>query len=597
MGILSRLFGSSPENEEGKTDMKTDGKVEMSAFAASLDARMDADLAVQAFLNGFLIPVAADGKLDAIEETPLLVAYTALGVAKYGQGDDVAAYFKRHMTTRGKDIAAKITCEGQRKAHAELFQQSGSISPAGATAVIGWMQKGWQVFPVGKEESVLKEMAKAGNWGGKEDAIINAVLTIIGTRSGDLRSGPFVGGEMAYGFLVLARKLMPEPEPVQAAVQPRAVAEPEVMPKRPDGTPEKPVIAPQDFKCVEYVCTADDLALYTDPKAVWKRIQARAEEIAEWMEIRMAGKGAWNFAFGAKCEVPEVVVVRKQEDIPSNLWFVGDIHGDLLALEAALGYIDRVTSAEKLAFPTIVFLGDLFDRMQYGYETVLRILALAKDRPGHILWLAGNHDVAFKYSEKTGSFVAEVSPAELADWLNERAKTDAFAERIGKCAVKLGALLPRAIFLPDGLLAAHGGVPHTDLHGGIKSVVELNDGKSLQDFVWTRLHPRARQRVPNRNSKSCDVGILDFEAFCACATVALAQPVSRMVRGHDHIVDKRFEFYSNYKKNQVLTINTLSRREEGEWSENFVTTPCVARYWPNCLPEVHRLSLPEELVK
>ena len=180
--------------------------------------------------------------------------------------------------------------------------------------------------------------------------------------------------------------------------------------------------------------------------------------------------------------------------------------------------------------------------------------------------------------------------------MNERARTDAVAVRIGKNLAKLGTRLPRAVFLPDGLLAAHGGVPHTDLQADIKSVADLNGERCLQDFVWTRLHPRRPQRTPNRNTKACDLGILDFEAFCTCATDALSQPVLRMVRGHDHVVEKRYDFYPNYKKNHVLTINALSRREDGEWSELPVTTPCVAKHRVNSLPEVHRLRVPEELV-
>jgi hypothetical protein len=69
-----------------------------------------------------------------------------------------------------------------------------------------------------------------------------------------------------------------------------------------------------------------------------------------------------------------------------------------------------------------------------------------------------------------------------------------------------------------------------------------------------------------------------------------------MIRGPDHIPETRFEFYSKYKKKHVLTINTLSCREGGEFGK-FVTTPCVAKYRPNNLPEVHRLSLPEDLVR
>jgi hypothetical protein len=108
---------------------------------------------------------------------------------------------------------------------------------------------------------------------------------------------------------------------------------------------------PQTSRCVEYACTADDLAPCADPSAVTRHIRARAEELADWLDARVGGKAPWWFALDAKCERPEVLIVRKADDVPRNLWFVGDLHGDILALEAVLGYVDQVTMREKLPFP------------------------------------------------------------------------------------------------------------------------------------------------------------------------------------------------------------------------------------------------------
>ena len=64
------------------------------------------------------------------------------------------------------------------------------------------------------------------------------------------------------------------------------------------------------------------------------------------------------------------------------LWFIGDLHGDLLALEAALALIARETERERAGTARIVLLGDLFDDGGYGLETLLRVFELILDAPG-----------------------------------------------------------------------------------------------------------------------------------------------------------------------------------------------------------------------
>src|SRR5690606_6953531 len=50
----------------------------------------------------------------------------------------------------------------------------------------------------------------------------------------------------------------------------------------------------------------------------------------------------------------QAVIIDSLPD--DNLWFLGDLHGDLLALEAALSHI---TQAQAGSFPSLVLLGDL----------------------------------------------------------------------------------------------------------------------------------------------------------------------------------------------------------------------------------------------
>ena len=68
-----------------------------------------------------------------------------------------------------------------------------------------------------------------------------------------------------------------------------------------------------------------------------------------------------------------------------------------------------------------------------------------------------------------------------------------------------------------------------------------------------------------------------------------------MVRGHDHF-DERFMVYAKYRANPILTINAMSYRMPREFGGTLERTPCVARWVPDELPEVHRLHVPFAVV-
>jgi hypothetical protein len=74
-------------------------------------------------------------------------------------------------------------------------------------------------------------------------------------------------------------------------------------------------------------------------------------------------------------------------DIP--LWIIGDLHGDLLALEAALAFVHRDAAG---ATPRLVLLGDFFDDGGYGLEVLLRVFELVVEAPSSLCIVAGNHD-------------------------------------------------------------------------------------------------------------------------------------------------------------------------------------------------------------
>lgn len=317
---------------------------------------------------------------------------------------------------------------------------------------------------------------------------------------------------------------------------------------------------------------------------------ARAERIIARMEERLQAGGPLGLAFEEYAAGPQDRAVQVGENWPlGEVWFVGDLHGDLLALEAALQHIDRGGGGSGAR---IVFLGDLFDDGVHAAQVVLRVFELLLDGPARVTIVAGNHDEALAFAD--GRFQSTVLPSDFTDWLNAHAD-DPLAARLGRLIIHFFARAPRALFFPDGLLVAHGGVPHTDLHEELATRGNWNDPRVLQDFVWLRAHPRARKRIPNRTTRGSEFGRDDFTAFCAVAA-RLGRPVHRMLRGHDH-VEERFAVYPAWTANPVLTINTLSHRLPREVFGGYERVPVVARWVRGELPEVRRLFVPPELVR
>ncbi|HYH81141.1 MAG TPA: metallophosphoesterase, partial [Longimicrobium sp.] len=118
----------------------------------------------------------------------------------------------------------------------------------------------------------------------------------------------------------------------------------------------------------------------------------RADRIIARMEERLASRGPLGLAFEEYAAGPADQAIQVGEDWPvGEVWFIGDLHGDLLALEAALQHIDRSGGG---ADARIVFLGDLFDDGVHAAEVVLRVFELVLDGPMRVTVIAGNHDEA-----------------------------------------------------------------------------------------------------------------------------------------------------------------------------------------------------------
>jgi hypothetical protein len=366
----------------------------------------------------------------------------------------------------------------------------------------------------------------------------------------------------------------------------------DTVPEAPAEAPALPPPPPAVLPVVE----VDDLdwaavRRAVDPGAVLARIR----DIIERAEALLDRAGGPGLLFDAdRADDGDRAIRVADLDPGATLWFVGDLHGDLLALEGALELARRAAADAGTdgPRPRFVFLGDLFDDGAYGLEVLLRVLELACDAPDAVCLVAGNHDEALGYDG--ARFSSTVTPSDFADFLNAHLAHE-WVVRAGKVAVRLFERAPRALFFPDGLLVAHGGFPLVDLHAELAETGDWNAPQCLQDFVWTRAHPRARKKLPNRTSRGSQFGHEDFAAFCALSAT-LGRPVTHFVRGHDH-VDERYEIYPAYAAHPVLTTVALSRRLPREAFGPYERVPTVARWVPGALPQVYRLHVPAVLVR
>ncbi|HEX8308085.1 MAG TPA: metallophosphoesterase [Allosphingosinicella sp.] len=367
----------------------------------------------------------------------------------------------------------------------------------------------------------------------------------------------------------------------QAAAEPEAVPAGEAVAQAPE-----PVAIPQveDVRDLDWALVREAVA----PSAVRSRIRSTVEAFEALLD-REAGPGLLFDGF--RTDPGDQAIKVAEVDPEAPLWIVGDLHGDLLALEAALAFIEAGSGEAEATPPNIILLGDLFDDEGYGLELLLRVFELILERPGRVCVVVGNHDEALSFDGNR--FASSVSPGDFADFLNSNLAHE-WIERAGKLAVRFFDQAPHALFLPDGLLVAHAGFPLTDLHPKLEENGDWNDAACLSDFTWTRAHPTARRKMPNRFTRGSQFGREDFADFCALSA-RLGRPVTHMVRGHDHVED-RFVIYPAYEAHPILTTVALSRRLPRESFGPYARVPTLARYVPRSLPILYRLHIPAELV-
>jgi hypothetical protein len=349
------------------------------------------------------------------------------------------------------------------------------------------------------------------------------------------------------------------------------------------GTPAKSTTAAETTPVEQKVPKPDVRPLEIDD-AAFERAYALYEtmrELArpthtELTELRSAVSTCWIQEFCA--ETRKRIAIGKL-NVPQPVWFIGDIHGDLLSLALIK------TAWEMENKPRVVFLGDLVDRGRHCYQLALGVMRWIRESEGSVGWIAGNHDVGLHWRENSG-FMADIRPAEFCEWLEKLRSAGDHTEVIafGQVFAEIAQELPRALFLQNGagILASHGGFPASDVWDTIKSIDDLEN--HVGDFTNNRLS-EGPKKFPNRHARGFQFGYKDFFAFRKKAE-EIGLGFAYFVRGHDHPEDQqgRWERLESYE-NRVLTITSQLRNEsvnrapEPRWPTVASWEPSASDQW------------------
>ena len=335
---------------------------------------------------------------------------------------------------------------------------------------------------------------------------------------------------------------------------------------------------------------ANDESWGPDPSAFWNQLVAKCEkerspnavsataleELASKFTSARLQQGDWT---------KQAVILPNETD----LWIIGDLHGDLIALRALTKFASY-SSAKDNRQAAICFLGDFFDDGPFGHTVLYEALTHVLSSNPSGFFVTGNHDLALSWSEAESRFNADVAPHDFADWLNNL-PTDCHWRKFVRAAIVFFSNAPRALLLDDGTLIAHGGCVHSDRLEALRGHEGSSHRDVMEDLVWLRAHDTAKRKVPNRTARGCQFGVDDLADFFTELSVLTGKTISRVIRGHDHVPDRWSA--PPHHEGRLLTINAMSWRQR-EPLGSFVRQPVAVRHRSRNLPELFQLEIPEE---
>jgi serine/threonine protein phosphatase 1 len=174
---------------------------------------------------------------------------------------------------------------------------------------------------------------------------------------------------------------------------------------------------------------------------------------------------------------------------------VGDIHGNLAALEDLLRQLRAVAAAGDV----MVFLGDYIDRGPNTKECVDAILALQQDMPAEVVCLCGNHEDwllrtrhdYYRHSWLLGMEAFDTIRSYSVDAalaLRDAASRAGAELYLGRCALPYEAFfdcVPQAhINFFDSLRSYYQSPDCVCAHGGLDPRVFHVQGQARQALIW-----------------------------------------------------------------------------------------------------------------
>lgn len=216
----------------------------------------------------------------------------------------------------------------------------------------------------------------------------------------------------------------------------------------------------------------------------------------------------------------------------SPMIVVGDLHGHIL---------DLLRVIKHHGFPLnkrYLFLGDIVDRGQFSFETLMLIFAMKLNWPNNVILIRGNHE--FDYTCKTSGFQAELKML-YRDW-------DSIYENF----MDVFSSIPLACIIDDKYLAVHGGIgPNFTKIEQLQTIQRpINDfgNQILDEALWS--DPNVQVKDYERSPRGTGV----LYGSNAVNKFIQDNKITTIIRGHENIHKGIEELFGG----KVYTVFTAS---------------------------------------
>lgn len=201
--------------------------------------------------------------------------------------------------------------------------------------------------------------------------------------------------------------------------------------------------------------------------------------------------------------------------IPSDVYIVGDLHGNILDLLRILKHVGDLSKTR------ILFLGDYVDRGQFSIEVVTLLFCLACLYPDNIFLIRGNHE--FRKVNETYGFKQQI--------IDEFESTSPWEK--ANCAFDN---LPLAAIIDKKIFCVHGGITPS-----VKRIVDIKtkytrpiysfDDNILYDLMWGDPTTSSQSYAPSLRGIGNQFGSYALNQFLS------ENNFVQMIRGHQCVHD------------------------------------------------------------